>query len=843
MNSINMNKDLQADSTFSHYRIVSKIGAGGMGEVYLAQDTSELGRNVALKILPAEVAKDKDRLQRFTQEARAVSNLNHPNILTVHEFGQTESASFMATEYVDGVTLRQHLSTRRLKLVDVLDVAIQIVGALNAAHEAGVVHRDLKPENVMVRKDHIVKVLDFGLAKPSIPAADKQIDSEAGTKVLVHTEPGLVMGTVSYMSPEQSVGKGVDQRTDIWSFGVVLYEMIAGFVPFPGKDIHRQIIAIQEAEPVPLAQKVEGVPERLEEIVAKCLAKEKDERYQTAKDLLIDLRSLRRKLDVDAEIERTVAPQSRSSSSSAARAGTQSTHTDAGATNRAHANPTSSAEYIVSGIKQHRLAAGLVVLAIIAGVVGLGLYLGASTSEAAIKSIAVMPFVNESGTSDAEYLSDGMTETLIKSLSNLSNLDVKPRSAVFRYKGKETDLQTIGKELNVQAILNGRVVQRGGQITLSLELVDVLKNSVLWTEQYQRNQSDLVSLQSEIAKDISTKLKSKLSGAEETKVSKTATADPEAYQAYLKGRYYWNRRTAENLKKAIEQFRSATDRDPNYALAFVGLADCYAVLNEYAGTPTSETIPKSKAYAERALAIDAQLAEPHATLGLIHEALWQWSEAEKELKQAIELNPNYPTAYHWYSIFLKNVGRNDEAAAMIRRAQELDPLSSVIAVNISRMYQLQNNHEASIENGLKLIELDPNFGPAYEYLSQSYLKLGRDAEAIVAAEKAVELSNRSSISVGDLGFVYASTKKPAEAMKLIKELEEKYARKEAIGQYIAPIYVGLGDKDKAFEWLEKDLQARNGKLVEIRWQLQFEPLRDDPRFKDLLKRMGFPAVT
>jgi len=832
-------KELPPNTTLSHYRIVSKLGAGGMGEVYLAQDTSELGRTVALKILPAEVAKDKDRLQRFTQEARTVSNLNHPNILTVHEFGQTESASFMATEYVDGVTLRQHLSTRRLKLVDVLDVAIQIAGALNAAHEAGVTHRDLKPENVMVRKDHIVKVLDFGLAKPSAIPSDNQIDSEAGTKVLVHTEPGLVMGTVSYMSPEQSVGKGIDQRTDIWSFGVVLYEMIAGCLPFPGKDIHRQIIAIQEAEPVPIAQQVEGVPERLEEIVAKCLAKEKDERYQTAKDLLIDLRNLRRKLDVDAEIERTVAPQFRSTSGSAARASTQSAQANAEATN-AQAHPTSSAEYLVSSINQHRLATGLVMLAIIAGVLGLGFYLRANTSEAAIKSIAVMPFVNESGTSDAEYLSDGMTETLIKSLSNLSNLDVKPRSAVFRYKGKETDLQTIGKELNVQAILNGRVAQRGAQITLSLELVDVLKNSVLWTEQYQRNQSDLVSLQSEIAKDLSTKLKSKLSGAEETKVSRTATADPEAYQAYLKGRYYWNRRTAENLKKAIEQFRSATDRDPNYALAFVGLADCYAVLNEYAGTPTSETIPKAKAYAERALAIDAQLAEPHATLGLINEALWQWSEAEKELKQAIELNPNYPTAYHWYSIFLKNVGRNDEAAAMIKRAQELDPLSSVIAVNVTRMYQLQNNHEASIENSLKLIELDPNFGPAYEYLSQSYLKLGRNAEAIAAAEKAVELSNRSSISVGDLGFVYASTKKPAEAMQLIRELEEKYARKEAIGQYIAPIYVGLGDKDKAFEWLEKDFQSRNGKLVEIRWQLQFEPLRDDPRYKDLIKGMGLP---
>jgi tetratricopeptide (TPR) repeat protein len=361
---------------------------------------------------------------------------------------------------------------------------------------------------------------------------------------------------------------------------------------------------------------------------------------------------------------------------------------------------------------------------------------------------------------------------------------------------------------------------------------------VIWTEQYQRKQSELVSLQSEIARDVSTNLKAKLSGAEETKVTKTSTADPEAYQAYLKGRYYWNRRTAENVKKAIEQFKSATDRDPNYALAFVGLADCYAVLNEYAGTPTSETIPQSKAYAERALLIDGQLAEAHATLGIVNEHSWQWDAAEKEFKRAIELNPNYPTAHHWYSIFLKGLGRNDEAAAMIQRAQELDPLSSVIGVNVSRMYQLQNNHDASIENSLKLIELDPNFGPAYEYLSLSYLKRGRNAEAVAAAEKAVELTNASSITVGDLGFVYAVVGRRAEAFDKIKLLEEKYRRKEAIGQYIATVYVGLGDKDKAFEWLEKDFAIRNGKLAEIRWQVQFESLRDDPRFQDLLRRMG-----
>lgn len=465
----------------------------------------------------------------------------------------------------------------------------------------------------------------------------------------------------------------------------------------------------------------------------------------------------------------------------------------------------------------------------------------ARKNNAAITSIAVMPFVNEGGSADLEYLSDGMTETLIKSLSNLPNLNVKPRSSVFRYKGKDTDLQTIAKELNVQAILNGRVAQRGDQLTLSLELVDVQKDRVIWTEQYQRKQSDLVSLQSEIAKDVSTKLNAKLSGVEETKVTKSGTADAEAYQAYLKGRYYWNRRTADNLKKAIEQFKSATDRDPNYALAFVGLADCYAVLTDYAGTPTSETAPQAKAYAERALSLDGQLAEPHATLGYINAQLWQWAEAEKEYKRAIEINPNYPTAYHWYSILLlRDLRRNDEAMAMIKRAHELDPLSSVISVNVSIMYQLQNNHEASIENSLKIIELDPNFSPAYEFMALSYLKLGRNGEAIAAMEKAAELANRASVVLGGLGYVYAAAGKRAEAIAIVKELEEKYTRKEAIGQHIAAVYVGLGERDKAFEWLEKDFQVRNGKLPEIRVSIRFEPLRDDPRFKDLLKRMNLP---
>ncbi|MEP6718431.1 MAG: protein kinase [bacterium] len=831
---------IPSGTILGRYEIRSKIGAGGMGEVYLAQDTSELGRAVALKIVPAEVAKDKDRLQRLTQEARTVSNLNHPNILTVYEFGQTDSASFIATEYIDGVTLREHFSGRRLKLVDVLDLAIQIVAALNAAHEAGITHRDLKPENVMVRKDHIVKVLDFGLAKLAPNSAKNAIDSEAGTKVLVQTEPGLVMGTASYMSPEQSAGKLVDQRTDIWSLGVVLYEMLAGRVPFQGKDIHRQIIAIQEADPPPLSQTVEGVPDRLEEIVFKCLAKEKDERYQTAKDLLIDLRNLRRKLDVDAEIERTVAPGLRNTSGGAPQASTQGSQMNAATTRAAQLSTTSSAEYVVSGIKQHKLATAIVVLVLIAGVIGLGVFMRTRNTEGAIDSIAVLPFENRSNVADTEYLSDGLAESLIYRLSQLPNLKVSPTSSIMRYKGKDTDVKTIAGELGVSAVMTGRIAQRGDNLTISVELVDVRNNKLLWGEQYDRKMSDLLATQREIASTIAEKLQVKLSGTDNKGIAKRYTNDNEAYQLYLKGRFYWNKRTAEDLKKAIELLTAATEKDPNFALAYVALADCYAVLSEYAGTPTSETLPRSKAYAERALAIDAQLAEPHATLGSINDDSWQWGDAEKEYKRAIELNPNYPTAYHWYSILLKTLGRNDEAAAMIKRAQELDPLSSVIGVNVSRMYQLQNNHEASIENSLKIIELDPNFGPAYEYLALSYLKRGQHAEAIAAAQKAVDLTNRSGIAVGDLGFVYAVAGKRAEAIDKIKELEEKYTRKEAVGQYIAAAYVGLGDKDKAFEWLEKDFQARNGKLSEIRWQMQFEPLRDDPRFKDLMKRIGLP---
>ncbi len=456
-----------------------------------------------------------------------------------------------------------------------------------------------------------------------------------------------------------------------------------------------------------------------------------------------------------------------------------------------------------------------------------------------IESIAVMPFVNESGNADVEYLSDGMTETLIKSLSELPNLNVKPRSSVFRYKGKDTDLKTIGKELNVEAILNGRVIQRGEQLTLSLELVDIQNDKVLWTESYNRKQSDIVSLQSEIARDVSTKLKSKLSGADEAKLAKASTASPEAYQSYLKGRYFWNRRSAENLKKAIEQFKAATDRDPNYALAYAGLAESYVLMNFFSGTPVGEARQQARTYAERAIAIDGQLGEPHATLGLLYSQSWQWADAEREFKRAIELSPNYATAHHWYSIFLRSRGRFNEATLAIRRAQEIDPLSSIINVNVSLAYQLQNNHDAAIETANKIIELDPAFGPAYEALGISFLKQGRNSEAITALEKAVALTARDGNALSSLGYGYAVAGRKVDSIAIAKELEAKFAAKESAARNVAAVYAGLGDKDKAFEWLEKGFEDK-GNLWWITFEIPFEPLRDDPRYKDLMKRMNLP---
>ena len=839
-----MNKELPAGSTLSHYRIVSKLGAGGMGEVYLAQDT-KLDRKVAIKFLHEAFSKDADKLNRFIQEAKAASALNHPNILTVYEIGEVDGKNYIATELIDGQTLREHLAQKEpLQLNQILKIGVQVSEALSAAHQAGIIHRDIKPENIMLRKDGYAKVLDFGLAKLSEASVESATSSEDATRAFVKTNPGMVMGTVSYMSPEQARGKETDARTDLWSLGVVLYEMLAGKVPFTGETVNHTIVSILEKEPLLL----ENVPAELQRIIRKSMTKDVDMRYQSARDLLIDLKNLRRDLDIQGELERSIIPNRGPATASLenetqmyASGAVAATKSGQVAATQSVTTTSSSLEYAVTQAKSHKLATSIVVMLLFGVIATAGYFAFINRGDTKqISSIAVMPFINESGNADVEYLSDGMTETLIKSLSQLPNLAVKSRSTVFYYKGKETSPKKIGEELGVQAVLLGRVGGRGEDLKLSLELVNTQTQDVIWSEQYDRKQSDLVSLQREIAKDVSSKLKTKLSGADETKITKAATTDPEAYQAYLKGRYYWNRRTAENIRKAIEQFKIATDRDPNYALAYSGLGDCYAVLSQYAGTPTTETMPKAKTYAERAIALDGQLAEPHATLGSVHRASWEWAKAEKEYERALEIDPNYPTTYHWYSLLLKETGRSNDAEPVIKRARELDPMSSVIGINLAELYQSQHKHDVAIEILHKVLELDPSYAGAYEDLGISYVLMGRNAEALQAVDKALELGKRSSVGLGVAGYVYAAAGKRTEALAVIKELETKYSRKEASGFDIASVYVGLSEKDKAFEWLEKDFQNRSGYLQFIRWLVNFEPLRTDPRFKDLLKRMNLP---
>src|SRR5712692_9847283 len=648
-----------------------------------------------------------------------------------------------------------------------------------------------------------------------------------------HSSPGAIMGTVGYMSPEQAQGKTkeIDQRSDIFSFGCILFEAVTGQKPFEGESVIKSLHMVVYEPALPLADLNPSAPAELQRIVRRCLAKDADERYQTIKDVAIELKELRREMAGGGEGDTTIPPPPRSTASASEYAATASTSA---------APVVSSAEYIVSGIKQHKLIAAIAVLALIIGGVGLGLYLHARNTEVAIDSIAVLPFVNQNRDPDTEYLSDGLTESIINSLSQLSNLRVIPSTSVSHYKAKEIEPLAAGKELGVRAVLTGRMLQRGDNLMVSAELLDVRDNKQLWGEQYNRKLADALAVQQEISREISERLRTKLSGEDQRQLTRRDTSNPDAYAFYLKGRYYWNKRTPDNLRKAIEQFQLAADKDPNYALAYVGLADCYSLLEFYAGTPASETSPKAKAFAERALQLDNSLAEAHTSLGYAYEELWQWEKAEEEFKRALKLNPNYPTAHHWHGILLLDAGRFDEALIEAKRAQELDPLSLAISQNVSQTYLARGDVNSAIVAARKIIELDPRYPRGHMYLGFAYLKQGNYADANAELRKAVDLPERDRSVPGALGYGYAVSGRRVEALTILKELEEKYGRHEAVGQDLAAVYAGLGDKDQAFAWLEKDFQARSGLLPRVRWYVPYESLRSDPRYTDLLRRMGLP---
>ncbi len=827
---------LNPGTRLGRYEIRSKIGEGGMGEVYLAQDT-KLDRKVALKILPPELASNGNRMRRFTQEAKAAAALNHPNIAHIYEIGEADGVNFIAMEYVEGATLREKIHREQTELRKLLRYLQQVAEGLTKAHAAGIVHRDLKPDNVMITRDGYAKILDFGLAKlteqTKEPAAEPfQEEGPTAVMQLPLSTPGLVMGTVGYMSPEQAQGKPVDHRSDIFSFGCLLYEASTGQRAFQTESTIDTLHKIVHA-PVPLVKDTNpSAPADLTRIVRRCLAKDPDERYQSIREATIELGDVRRELEDAAELETTVPPSSVGSTISPTPA------TGSGAP--VSTAPTSSVEYVVTGIRQHKIRTAIVAAALVLAGIGLAAYLHARNTEVAIDSIAVLPFVNQNRDPDTEYLSDGLTESIINSLTQLPSLRVSPRSTVFQYKGKDTDPMKIGRDLGVRSVLTGRLLQRGDSLMVGVELLDVRDNKQIWGDQYNRKLADALGMQQEISREISERLRTKLSGEEQKQLIRRDTSNPEAYAFYLKGRYYWNKRTAENVRKAMEQFQQAADKDPNYALAYVGLSDCYSLLELYVGTPASETIPKAKAFAERALQLDNSLAEAHTSLGFAYDSLWQWEKAEEEFKRALELNPSYATAHQWYGLLLLDKGRLDEALTEMKRAQELDPLSQIIGQNVVQAYLARGDVNSAIEQAKKVIDLDPNYPRGHSQLGLAYLKRGNHAEAIGELRKAVELTKRERKPLSDLGYAYAILGRRTEALAILKELETKYERHEALGQDFAAVYAGLGDKDQAFAWLEKDFQARSGLLSRTRWYVPVESLRSDPRYADLLRRMGLP---
>ncbi len=846
-----MKESLRTGSIIAHYRIMHPVGAGGMGEVYLAEDLT-LGRRVALKILPAQATGEEDRLRRFEQEARAASALNHPNIITIHEVGIDKGAHFIATEFIEGETLRSYLRRMRPSLQETIEITMQVASALSAAHQVGIIHRDIKPENIMVRPDGYVKVLDFGVVKLTETFISRQTgpggETGADEVELINTESNIVMGSPNYMSPEQARGLGVDARTDIFSLGVVMYEMLTGHRPFDGETISDVIVAILERAPAPLVNFMPDVSPRLERIINKALSKNRTARYETAAEMLKDLKRQKQRLMLEAGLDDSMSPDFEPQPTveiTAKESGNITVReTSPPADQVESSRPVSSAEYLITEIKHHKAAVMVIIAVALSAVVllillrGDGRVASERAGGPAIGSIAVLPFINMSDDPENEYLSDGITETLINDLSRMPDLKVMSRNAAFRYKGQDVDAAKVGRDLGVRAVLAGTIRQRGDGLTVGVELIDAGDNSRIWGEQYNRRMPDILALQQEIATSIVAKLQPKLGGEGGARVGRQYTASPQAYQHYMRGRYYWNKRTEEGLKRGIDYFKQAIDADPAYALAYAGLADCYALLADYGGELPGELYPRVRAAATEALRLDDSLAEAHTSLGAVYEYEWNWVEAERQYGRAIALNSNYPTAHHWYGLVLAARNRAGEAVEQIKRALELDPLSLIINTALGRAYYCAREYDLAIEQLGKTLEMDPNFAEARFHLGLAYEQKGMHADAIKELQRAAELFGDETLA-GWTGRVYAAAGNRAEAERVLKRLEKMPKRTNALPYIVATTYAALGNKEKTFEWLDLALKERSIYVTGLNTDPVFDSLRSDARFSNLLRQIGF----
>jgi eukaryotic-like serine/threonine-protein kinase len=789
------------DETISHFRVVEKLGAGGMGVVYKAIDI-RLDRPVALKFLPDNMTQDTQALERFRREARAASALNHPGICTIYDVGEQDGRAFIAMEFIDGETLRSHIHGQALALEEMLKLGIQIAEALDAAHAQGIIHRDIKPANIFVTKRGQAKVLDFGLAK-LVPKGVARGDEDFSGEVPDSTSiVGIISGTPSYMSPEQVRGDNLDARTDIFSLGLLLYEMATGRQAFSGGTGGMIIEAVLTRSPVPARSINPDIPPRLEEIINKALHKDKDQRHQHAGDIRTDLQRLERATD---------------SGWKAAEKDTESVLIST--TNHLHSigeQRTRNSAAQTSALRPGRVSK-------------------------IIDSLAVLPFENASRDPEYEYLSDGIAGSLINILATVPKLRVMAQSTVFRYKGREIDPQAVGRELNVRAVLTGRIIQSGGSLRIGTELVDVATGSQLWGAQYDRKPGDIFAIQDDISNEMSEKLRLKLTRAEKKRLTKRQTEDAEAYRLYLKGRHHWNRWTEDGFYKAIEYFQQAVEKDPGYALAYTGLADSYVLLGWNSYLPPKDAFPKGKMAAMAALRLDPDLGEAHTPLAAVLWLYdWQWQEAQAAFERSLALNPAHPTANHWYAESLMTMGRHLEAFAAMKKSQELDPLSLIISVAIGWAFYMARRYDDAIEQLQRTVELDPNYPVTYWILGLLLRKMGRYELAIAEGEKGVKLSGGSSLMRAALAQTFATAGRRKKAIQILDDLTKLAKQKYAAPYFFAGIHVGLGEGDRAIEYLEKSYEEHSHWLMYLHIDPSMDDLRSNPRFQDLLRRVGLP---
>ena len=816
-------------TTISHYRILSVLGRGGMGVVYKAED-KRLGRTVALKFLPDELAGDPVTVERFQREARAVSALNHPNICTLHDIDVWEGHHFLVMEYLVGETLRDRIHKGPANIDELLDLSIQIVDALDTAHAGRIMHRDIKPANIFVTTRGQIKVMDFGLAKATVTeSTGEAVNASVAPTVAADmvTAHGQTLGTIAYMSPEQARGETLDHRTDLFSFGVVLYEMATGKSPFQSTTTALTFVSILHNAPIPPSRLRPGTPPELERIINKCLEKDPDMRYQTAAEIRGDLKRMRRDSQPGgvslSTLDHTI-PADLQPTQEIASLPEQGSRVGLAAVQDPSRSPKRRLFTMIAAV--------IAALLIATGALYFAL------RERSLDSLAVLPFVNVNGDPSSEYLSDGITESIVNNMSQLRRLSVRSFSSVVRYKKPDVNPQSAGRDLNVQAVLTGRLARRADEFAINVELIDVGNNRQIWGSQYRVKVADLLATEEQISREISEKLRLKLTGEEQNRLVRASTVNTEAYQLYLQGRYHWNKRTLEDLQQSIDLFEQAIQKDPRYALAYAGQADAYALLAEFNVLPSREVMPKVKSAASKALELDASLAEAHTSLASAKFHDWDWIGAEAEFQRAIELNPNYATAHSSYGELLMALGRLDAASSELSRARDLDPVSPAISLGLANRLYYAGQYAAAVEQGNRTLALDSQFLAAQVLLGRAFEQQGMHRDAILTLQKALALSGDDSNELAALGHAYASAHQSADARKILDQLIERSRQTYVQPVWLAVIYVELGDKDQAFAWLQKAYQDRSSWLVYLKVDPFFDNVRSDRRFIDLAGRVG-----